>query len=69
MGEQMNRKRQIKPLNSRQNTKKNGLLKRIDGLNTFNEKLEYLNKQFMLCFKRDELFILDMIDSLIVWGK
>ena len=49
---------------------KDKILKKIDKLNSYSEKLEYLNGQFLKAKTvEQETIILDMIEQLKQWGK
>lgn len=49
---------------------KKTILKKIDGMSSFTEKLEYLNKLFLQAKNNaDEEMILDMIKQLKFWGR
>ncbi len=51
------------------NSFKDKLLKHIDKLNTYTEKLEYLNKCFLSANTSiKELIVLKMIEDLKQWG-
>lgn len=46
------------------------ILKKIDNMTSFNEKLEYLNGLFLKAKKaKDEEMLLDMIEQLKFWGR
>lgn len=49
---------------------KKTILKKIDGMSSYAEKLEYLNKLFLQAKNNaDEEMILDMIKQLKFWGR
>lgn len=51
------------------NKLKSKILKKIDQMTSYTEKLEYLNAQFLKAKSSDEAMILDMIEQLKFWGR
>lgn len=47
---------------------KEKLLKKLDNMTSYNEKLCFLNDQFIKATRSRELVILNMIEQLKLWG-